>query len=135
MYYERTLNELQELLIFEWKFLRKIYGQVKDQNNWRIRTNSELDTLTGGVNIVRYIKAQRLRWFEHIQKMEDDRMVKNLTNWKAFGKRPGGRHKNRSVDGILKDMEVLKVKNWKELTRNRKEWNKLVEKVKTHPGL
>jgi hypothetical protein len=57
--------------------LRKIYGPVKDQDNWRIRTNSELDTLTGGVNIVRYIKAQRLRWFGHIQRMEDDRMIKN----------------------------------------------------------
>jgi hypothetical protein len=55
--------------------LRKIYGPVKDRDNWRIRTNSELDTL----NIVRYIKAQRLRWFGHIQRMEDDRMVKQLT--------------------------------------------------------
>jgi hypothetical protein len=60
-------------------------------------------------------------------------MVKKLTNWKPFGKRPVGRPKNRWIDGILKDMEVLKVKNWKELTRNRKEWNKLVEKAKTHP--
>jgi hypothetical protein len=109
VYSERTQNELQKLLIFEWKFLRKIYGQVKDQDNWRIRTNSELDTLIGGVNIVRCIKAQRLRWFGHIQRMEDDRMVKNLTNWKAFGKRPVGGPKNRWIDGILKDMDVLKV--------------------------
>jgi hypothetical protein len=29
---------------------------------------------------------------------------------------------------------VLKVKNWKELTGNRQEWNKLVENAKTHPG-
>jgi hypothetical protein len=29
-------------------------------------------------------------------------------------------------------MQVLKVKNWKELTGNR---NNLVEKAKTHPGL
>ena len=58
-----------------------------------------------------------------------------LTNWKPFGKRPAERPKNRWIDGILKDMEVLKVKNWKELSRNRKEWNKLVEKAKTHPGL
>ena len=35
---------------------------------------------------------------------------------------------------FLKDMEVFKVKNWKELTRNRKEWNKLVEKAKPTPG-
>jgi hypothetical protein len=32
-------------------------------------------------------------------------------------------------------MEVLKVKNWKELIENRKEWNKLAEKAKTHPEL
>jgi hypothetical protein len=68
-------------------------------------------------------------------KEEDDRMVKKLTNRKPFGKRPAGRTKNRWIDGILKDVEVLKMKNWKELTRNRKEWNKLVEKAKTHPGL
>jgi hypothetical protein len=67
--------------------------------------------------------------------MEDDRMVKKLTNWKPFGKRPAGRPKNRWIDGILKDMQVLKVKNWKELIGNRKEWNSLVEKAKTHPRL
>jgi hypothetical protein len=47
-----------------------------------------------------------------------------------LGKKPAGRPKNRWIDAILKVMEVLKVK-----TRNRKEWNKLVEKAKTHPGL
>jgi hypothetical protein len=30
---------------------------------------------------------------------------------------------------------VLKVKNWNELIGNRKEWNNLAEKAKTHPGL
>jgi hypothetical protein len=67
--------------------------------------------------------------------MEDERMVKKLTNWKPFGKRPAGRPKNRWIYGILKNMEVLTVKNWKVLTRNRKEWNNLVEKAKPHPGL
>jgi hypothetical protein len=67
--------------------------------------------------------------------MEDDRMVKKLTNWKPFGKRPAGRPKNRWIDGILKDMQVLKVKNCKELIGNGNEWNNLVEKAKTHPGL
>jgi hypothetical protein len=54
--------------------------------------------------------------------------------WKPFEKRPAGRLKNRWIDGILKDIQVLKVKNWKELIGNRKEWNNLVEKAKTHPG-
>jgi hypothetical protein len=34
-----TENAPQKLLIFERKFLRKIYGPVKDRDNWRIRTN------------------------------------------------------------------------------------------------
>jgi hypothetical protein len=67
--------------------------------------------------------------------MEDDRMVKKLTNLKPFGKGPVGRPNIRWIDGILKHMELLKVKNWKELTRNRKDWNKLVENAKTHPAL
>jgi hypothetical protein len=58
--------------------------------------------------------------------MEDNRMVKKLTNWKPFGKKPARRSKNRWIDGILKDIQVLKVKNWKELIGNRKEWNNLV---------
>ena len=62
-------------------------------------------------------------------------MVKKLTNWKPFGKRPIGRPKNRWIGGILKDMEVFQVRNWKELTGNRKEWNKLAEKAKTHSEL
>lgn len=33
------------------------------------------------------------------------------------------------------DMEVLNVKNWKELALKRKSWNELVEKSKTHKGL
>jgi hypothetical protein len=36
-----TESELQKLLIFERKFLRKIYGPAKDQDNWRIRISSE----------------------------------------------------------------------------------------------
>jgi hypothetical protein len=34
-----TESELQKLLIFGRKILRKIYGPVKDWDNWRIRTN------------------------------------------------------------------------------------------------
>jgi hypothetical protein len=34
-----TESELQKLVTFERKILRKIYGPVKDRDNWRIRTN------------------------------------------------------------------------------------------------
>jgi hypothetical protein len=78
--------------------LRKIYGPVKDRDNWRIRINWELDTLSGGVNIVRYIKAQRLRWFGHIQRMEDDRMVKNWPTGNHLGK---DQQEDSRIDGFM----------------------------------
>jgi hypothetical protein len=86
-------------------YLNGKYGPVKDRENWRIRTNSELDTLTGGVNIVRYIKAQRLRWFGHIQRMEDARMVKKLTIWKPFGK---SEQEDPRIDGSMESSKIWK---------------------------
>jgi hypothetical protein len=74
--------------------LRKIYGP-----------NLELDTLTGGVNIVRYIKAQRLRWFGHIQRMEDDRMVKNYPTGNHSGK---GEQEDPRIDGSMESSKICK---------------------------
>jgi hypothetical protein len=42
------------------------------------------------------------------------------------------------IDRSMESSQVwkcYKVKNWKELIGNRKEWNNLVEKAKTHTGL
>jgi hypothetical protein len=33
---------------------------------WRIKTNKELDELIKHLNIINYVKAQRLSWFGHI---------------------------------------------------------------------
>jgi hypothetical protein len=35
-------------------------------DTWRIKTNDELDKLIRHKNIINYIKAQRLSWFDHI---------------------------------------------------------------------
>jgi hypothetical protein len=35
-------------------------------------------------NIVNYIKAQRLSWFGHVQRMPDNRTVKKIFNWKPL---------------------------------------------------
>jgi len=43
---------------------------------WRVKTNEELDKLIKHKNIINYIKAQRLNWFGHVQRMPDTRTVK-----------------------------------------------------------
>jgi len=61
---------IQKLLVFERKILR-IFGPMKENQIWRIKTNEELDKLIKHKNIVNYIKAQRLSWLrtQHPQAM------------------------------------------------------------------
>jgi hypothetical protein len=51
----------QKSKIFVRKVLRSVYGPVQDSNNeWRVRTNQEIEALMKEENIVRFIKSQRL---------------------------------------------------------------------------
>jgi hypothetical protein len=44
-----------------YAFLRKIFGPVNIDNVWKIRNNVEIDNLIEGADIVRFIKAQRIK--------------------------------------------------------------------------
>jgi len=65
---------------------------------WGVKTNEELDKLIKHKNIINYIKAQRLSWFGHVQRMPDTGTVKKIFNWKPLSKRPQG---NPSTDGRI----------------------------------
>ena len=66
-----------ELMVFERKLLRKIFGPTKERDGtWRVKTNDELDELIRHKNITNHIKAQRLSWFGHSHRMPEERMVK-----------------------------------------------------------
>jgi hypothetical protein len=54
--------------------------QKERDSTWRIKTNDELDKLIRHKNIINYIKAQRLIWFGHLQRMAEERMVKKYTS-------------------------------------------------------
>jgi len=57
--------------------VEKIYGPTKEKDGtWRIKSNEELNRLTGNKNIIKYIKAQRFAWFGHVHRMPDNSTVK-----------------------------------------------------------
>jgi hypothetical protein len=67
-------------MVFEREVLIEIFGTTKERDGtWRIKTNDELDKLIRHKNIINYIKAQRLSWFVHLQRMPEERMVKKST--------------------------------------------------------
>jgi hypothetical protein len=90
----KTKDE-NNLRIFERQILSKIFGPVNIDNIWRIRNNMEIDNLIEGADIVRFIKAQRIKWLGHIQRMDQARPARKLLYWKPVGTRPVGRPRQR----------------------------------------
>jgi hypothetical protein len=101
---------IQKLIAFERKILRRIFGPTKENKIWRIKTNEELDKLIKHKNIVNCIKAQRLSWFGHVQRMSDTGRVKKIFNWKLLTKRSQRRPKYRWEDKIKQDIFQMKIK-------------------------
>jgi len=115
--------------------LRKIFGPVNIDSVWRIRNNMETDKLIEGEDIVRFIKVQRIKWLGHIQRMDQARPSGKLLDWKPMGTRPVGRPRQRWQEDVMKGLKKLKVENWKEAAKDRRNWRDLAEKAKTHKGL
>jgi hypothetical protein len=90
----------------------------------------EIDKLIEGAYIVRFIKAHRIKWLGHIQRMDQARPTRKLLNWKPMGTRPVGRPRQRWQEDVMEDL-----KNWKETAKDRRTWRDLAEKAKTHKGL
>ena len=127
-----TETTIQKLLVFERRILRRIFGPTKENQIWRIKTNEELEKLIKHKNIVNYIKAQRLSWFGHVQRMSDTRTVKKIFNWKPLTKGSQGRPKYRWEDNIKQDICQMNIRNWTACTQDREKWKKeVVEKAKT----
>jgi hypothetical protein len=121
----------QKLLVFERKILRGISGPTKELNGtWKIKTNSELNKLIKNQTIIDFIKAQRLSWLGHIHRMDSDRMVKKIYEWKPTS-RPQGGPKLRWEHDIRNGLKGMEVNNWRICIRDRNRWKSIVDKAKT----
>ena len=89
------------------KMLRKIYGPVKENELWRIRQNDELEATIKGENIVRFIKCQRIRWLDHIEKMQDTEIAKKMLYGKLYATRRRGRPRMRWLDDVSMDLRKM----------------------------
>jgi hypothetical protein len=92
--------------------------------------------LIQGADIMRFIKAQRIKWMGHIQRMDQGRPTRKLLEWRPMGTRPAGRPRQRWQKDVMEDLKKkLKVKIWKETAKDRRTWRDLAEKAKTQRGL
>ena len=100
--------------------LRKIYEPIKCKKGWRIRRDDELLKLVTGKGTVNYVKLQRIKMWGHPDRMEDMKLVENVTDWNPIGIRTKGRTKNRWRDEVISDLKKLKLRNCSQIVKDRR---------------
>jgi hypothetical protein len=70
--------------VFQRKIFRRIYCPKYENGEWKSRSNRELEEMSKGENIVKWIKEKRISWLGHLERMEEDRMPKKIftQDWK-----------------------------------------------------
>jgi hypothetical protein len=75
-----TKRDRKQLNVFERKVYRRILGPVHDneREEWRILNNKEIYASVKKPTIIERIRLNRLRWFGHVQRMEEKRIPKRV---------------------------------------------------------
>jgi len=102
-----TKKEEQAVLIFEREIFRRIYGPKYEDGEWKSRINRELEELSKGENIVKWIKGQRISWLGHLERLEEDRMPKKIFTQELEGTRRRGRSRKGWTEEVERDLQVL----------------------------
>jgi hypothetical protein len=95
---------------------RRILGPVYDnkKEKWRILTNKENYAMVQKPTITETIRLNRLRWFGHVQRMEENRIPKRVLYMNLETTRLRGRPRNRWQDEVREDGRLIGGKGWKE---------------------
>jgi len=67
--------------------------------------------------------------------MDDKRTTKKISEWKPIGTRILGIPRKRWIVVIEEDKQIIGIKGWRKQCKERAEWKRITEKVKTHRGL
>ena len=97
-----------------------------EKENWRILTKREMYAGVKKPTIIETIRLNRLRWFGHVQRMEENRIPKRLLYMNLGTTRLRGRPKNRWQGKVREDGRIVGGEGWQEKVHNRVEWKKLL---------
>ena len=102
------------------------------KENWRILTNKEIYASVNKPTIIETIRLNRLRWFGHLQKLEENRMPKRVLYMNLGTTRLRGRPRNRWQDEMRDDGRVVGGEGWQVKVYNREEWKKFLRTARNH---
>lgn len=104
-----VINKSDEktLMTSERKMLRNLFGLSTEDNQWRIRSNVELELYKDVSSTGTFIKLQSLRWVGHLQRINDARNAKKIYQAKLHKKRCKGRSTAGWEDDVENDVRKI----------------------------
>jgi hypothetical protein len=82
------------------------------------------------IGLTERVRLNRLCWFGHVQRMEENRIPKKVLYMKLEMTRLRGGPRNRWQDEVREDGIIVGGKGWKERVYNREECKKLLRTAK-----
>ncbi|PSN34761.1 hypothetical protein C0J52_26615 [Blattella germanica] len=92
-----TKEDQNTLRKFERKIMRKIYGPMMENGEWRIR----------------------LKWLGHLERMGENRIPLKVHKAKIYSVRRKGRPRTRWMDDVMEDIRIMKIRGWREKINDR----------------
>jgi hypothetical protein len=108
---------------------------VRQGREWRTRNNEEVDNIIRKKDIVRFVKARRISWVGHVERMEDSRMSKRVMREKIYTRRKRDRPKVRWLDDVQKNLREMGIEGWRRKAQDRDQWRRIAQEGKAHVGL
>jgi len=96
--------------------------------------NRELEELSKGENIVKWIKGQRTSWLGHLKRMEENRMPKKIFAQELEGTRPRRRLRKGWREEVERDLQVLGLRRWGGLVIDRENGEVFFDRPKPTAG-
>ena len=121
------IAEKKKLNVLEMKCLRSMSGVTRLD---RIR-NEEVRRRTGVVKELSVRADQRgLRWFGHMERMDEERLAKRVMKSEVSGRRARGRPRIGWMDGVTGALRVrgMSVETARLCARDRDEWRTRVNR-------
>jgi hypothetical protein len=80
--------------------------------------------------IIETIRLNRLCWFGHVQRMDENRFPNSVLCMNLGTTRLRGRPRNRWQDEVREDGRIVSGEGWQEKVCDKEEWKKLLRKAR-----
>jgi hypothetical protein len=96
----------------------RVCGPKYENGEWKSRTNRELEEMSKGENLVKWIKEQMINWLGRLERMEEDRMSKKIFTQELGGTRRRRKPRKGWKERVERD-QVLGVRKCRELVTGK----------------